>query len=213
MKTIRRHDSRFLLLLPALLLLLVAAGCTGGTSAPASGADHAATPAGNDGAATPAAGADKAALPALAGGEEASKAPKEVKLDFILTTPRGESVDLKKFDGTVRVVDFWATWCPPCRLAIPHLNDLYRKYKDQGVNVVGISVDDNPKVVTALDPEIHIEYTSVMTAPAAEDAFGGIAGLPSTFVIDRQGRVYKSYVGEVEPGTLEGDVQALLAAR
>ena len=122
-------------------------------------------------------------------------------------------MDLAKFEGSIRVVDFWATWCPPCREEIPHLNRLHRKYKDQGVNFVGISVDENPKALAAFDHELHIEYASLMTSPKVEEAFGGVAGLPSTFVLDRQGRVYKTYVGEIEPETLEGDIQALLAVR
>jgi len=137
-----------------------------------------------------------------------------VKLDFSLPAADGTRVDLKKFDGQVRVVDFWATWCPPCRLAIPHLNELQRKYKDRGVAVLGISVDENPKAVAAFDRrEVHIEYASLLTSDAAEEAFGGVVGLPSTFVLDRQGRIYKSYVGFTAPETLEDDVQAVLAAK
>ena len=184
MTAIRRHAPRFLLLSTALLTLLAAAGCSGGASAPTSGA-----------------------------AETSSPDAKEVKLDFSLPTPGGGSVDLKQFDGSVRVVDFWATWCPPCREAIPHLNEIHRKYKDQGVNVLGLSVDDNPKVLAAFDEEVHIEYASMMSSRQAEEAFGGVAGLPSTFILDRQGRVYKSYVGQVEPETVEEDVKALLAAR
>jgi thiol-disulfide isomerase/thioredoxin len=172
-------------ILPALLLLpLLAAGCSGSTSAPS----------------------------AASGGSSSSSA-RQVKLDFSLQTPAGETVELTKFDGSIRVVDFWATWCPPCREEIPHFNELHRKYKDRGVNFVGISVDDNPKVLAAFDKEIHIEYASLLSDPKAEAAFGGVAGLPSTFVLDRQGRVVKSYVGEIDPETLEGDIQALLAVR
>lgn len=137
-----------------------------------------------------------------------------VKLDFSLPKATGDgSVDLKQFDGTIRVVDFWATWCPPCRMAIPGLNQLYRKYKDQGVSVVGISVDENPKALVGFDKEAHIEYASLLTSEQAEEAFGGIVGLPTTFVVDRQGKVFKSYVGEVDRDELEADIQALLAVR
>jgi thiol-disulfide isomerase/thioredoxin len=165
-------------------LAALAAGCSGSTSSPA------AAPTGNP-----------------------SREAKEVKLDFSLLTPAGESVELGKLDGSIRVVDFWATWCPPCREEIPHFNELHRKYKDKGVNFVGISVDENPKVLAAFDKEIHIEYASLLTSQKAEEAFGGVAGLPSTFVLDRQGRVVKSYVGEVDAETLEGDIQKLLAVR
>jgi len=137
-----------------------------------------------------------------------------VNLDFSLQKASGDgSVDLKQFEGTIRVVDFWATWCPPCRMAIPGLNELYRKYKDQGVSVVGISVDENPKSLVGFDREAHIEYASLLTSEQAEKAFGGIVGLPTTFVVDRQGKVFKSYIGEVDRDDLEADIQALLAVR
>lgn len=184
MTTILPHAARYLFLSSLLLTLLAAAGCSGGASAPAAG---------------------------VAG--TSAQAAKEVKLDFSLPTANGGSVDLKQFDGSIRVVDFWATWCPPCREAIPHLNEIHRQYKDQGVNVLGLSVDESPKVLAAFDEEVHIEYASLMSNKQAEEAFGGVAGLPSTFILDRQGRVYKSYVGQVEPETIEEDVKALLASK
>ena len=187
MKTIRRNATRFLLISLVLVLSLAAAGCSGNASAPSAGAPGAAA--------------------------ETSAAARMVKLDFSLPTPDGGSVDLRKFDGTIRLVDFWATWCPPCREAIPHLNELHRKYGDQGVSIIGISVDDSPRAVAAFDRDIHIEYTSLMTGTEAEEAFGGIAGLPSTFILDREGRVTRSYVGPVEASALERDIEALLAAK
>ena len=184
MKITRRNAAGRLLLSLAFLLSLAAAGCSGGASAPAAG------------------------VPA-----DASAPAKEVKLDFSLPTPDGGSVDLGQFDGSVRVVDFWATWCPPCREAIPHLNELHRKYGDRGVSILGVSVDENPKEIAAFDRKVHIEYPSLMTSTQVEEAFGGIAGLPSTFILDRQGRLARTYVGPVESATLEKDIQELLAVR
>jgi len=137
-----------------------------------------------------------------------------VRLDFALPNALGGgNVDLGRFDGTIRVVDFWATWCPPCRTAIPWLNKLHRTYKDRGVSIVGVSVDENPKALAGFDQEVHIEYASLLSSEQAEKAFGGIFGLPTTFVLDRQGKVYRSYVGEVDHDELEADIQALLAVR
>ncbi len=136
-----------------------------------------------------------------------------VRLDFTLKAVDGAVVDLKAFDGKIRVVDFWATWCPPCRMAIPHLNELHRKYRERGVAVLGISVDENPKVLAAFSEEVRIEYPSLRTSEQVEKAFGGIVGLPSTFVLDREGRVHQSYVGQMNPEDLENDIQALLAAK
>jgi len=188
---------------PALLIALLAAlpllgwGCSSGTSK-TNGSKQAAP-------------ADSASTaPADGSGGDAQV----VHLDFSLPKATGGgSMDLKQFEGTIRVVDFWATWCPPCRMAIPGLNELYRKYKDQGVSVIGISVDENPKALVGFDREAHIEYASLLTSEQAEKAFGDIVGLPTTFVVDRQGKVYKSYVGEVPRDELEADIQTLLAVR
>ena len=136
---------------------------------------------------------------------------KTVSLDFSLPTVEGDRVDLSQFDGKVRVIDFWATWCPPCRVVIPHLNEMERKYGDQGFAVVGISVDENPKMLAAFYEEQPFEYTSLLTSDEAEQAFGGVIGLPSTFVLDREGHIYSSYVGLADPETLEEDVKKLLA--
>ena len=81
------------------------------------------------------------------------------------------------------------------------------------MNVLGISVDDSPRAPAAFEREVHIEYTSLMSSEKAEEAFGGVPGLPSTFILDREGRLARSYVGPVEMKTLEEDIQALLAAR
>ena len=198
MNTLRRAP--LLLILPVLLLAtvpLLGWGCSSGSST-AGGTKQAS------------ASGTGSTAPADSSGHDAPL----VNLDFSLPKASGDgSVDLKQFDGTIRVVDFWATWCPPCRMAIPGLNQLYRKYKDQGVSVVGISVDENPKALAGFDKEAHIEYASLLTSEQAEKAFGGILGLPTTFVVDKQGRVFKSYVGEVDRDELEADIQALLELR
>jgi thiol-disulfide isomerase/thioredoxin len=163
------------------------------------------------GASGPGSGAPVAKASSTSGGESAEPA-RNVSLDFSLPAVDGSSVDLKQFDGTIRVVDFWATWCPPCREAIPHLNELHQKFKDRGVTVMGISVDENPKVLAGFARETPIKYTSLMTSEKAEAAFGGIVGLPTTFVLDRQGKVYRTYVGEVDMTALEKDVETLISA-
>jgi len=145
--------------------------------------------------------------------DESRDAPEKVQLHFTLKGVDGKPEDLTKFDGQIRVVDFWATWCPPCRVAVPHLNEIHRKYKDRGVTVIGISVDDNSRVVTAFEKESPIEYVSLMSSEDAEQAFGTVVGLPSTYVLDKEGRVYRSYVGAFPPQELEEDLEALLASK
>ncbi|HEV8377017.1 MAG TPA: TlpA disulfide reductase family protein [Candidatus Polarisedimenticolia bacterium] len=190
MKSMRSNLFRGLGLIAAAALFLSSQACSSGSSSTSGGR-----------AARPAAG-------------EKGESQEVVSLDFSLPRAMGDGdVDLKRYEGTIRVVDFWATWCPPCRMAIPWLNDLHRKYKDQGVTVVGISVDENPKALAGFDKETHIEYVSLLSTERAEKAFGTIVGLPTTFVLDRRGAVYKSYVGEMQRDELESDIQALLAVR
>ena len=184
-----------------LLLLLPATGCSKNSGTNASAPLVKASAEGHD----PPAGGSAS--------DESRDAPEKVQLHFTLKGVDGKPEDLTKFDGKIRVVDFWATWCPPCRVAVPHLNEIYRKYKDRGVTVIGISVDDNPRVVTAFEKESPIEYTSLMSSEDAEQAFGSIVGLPSTYILDREGRVYRSYVGAFPPEELEEDLEALLASK
>jgi cytochrome c biogenesis protein CcmG/thiol:disulfide interchange protein DsbE len=193
MKSMRSGTSRGVGLLLAATLLLLGQACSSGSGTSAGSA-----------AKKPDSGSTAAA----------STSSQTVSLDFSLQQALGGGdVELKQYEGTIRVVDFWATWCPPCRMAIPWLNDLHRKYKDQGVTVVGISVDENPKALAGFDKETHIEYVSLLSSEQAEKAFGSIVGLPTTFVLDRKGAIYKSYVGETDRDELESDIQALLAVR
>lgn len=143
----------------------------------------------------------------------AEKSEKKVSLNLSLPAVDGSIVELGDYDGKIRVVDFWATWCPPCRTAVPHLNELERKYHDQGVAVLGIAVDENPKAVSSFEEDVPIEYASLLTSEEVEEAFGGVLGLPSTFVLDREGRIFSTYVGFADPETLEENVQELLARK
>ena len=186
-----RQAPRARLGIPLLLLLaglLVTAGCSAGSSGSAAGSRP-------------------------AGGSQGE--PQMVSMKFSLQPALGggSSVDLSQFDGKIRVVDFWATWCPPCRAAIPWLNDLHQRYRDQGVEIIGVSVDENAKALAAFDKEVHIEYTSLLSSAEAEKAFGGIVGLPTTFVLDRTGKVVRSYVGEMEKRELEEDLHSLLGLK
>ena len=94
------------------------------------------------------------------------------------------------------LVDFWATWCGPCREEIPHLNKLYENYRGKGLVVVGISMDaEGPEVVKQFAKELRMEYPVVMGDENVQQDFGGIVGLPTTFIIDRKGNIVKKYTG------------------
>jgi peroxiredoxin len=136
---------------------------------------------------------------------------------FSLPDMNGRKVDLVSFKGQVIVLEFWATWCAPCREEIPLLNQIYKVYKEKGVVVIGISLDRKPpqEVKKFLD-QLQVEYTNVMGDEQTFEKYsqmanlGPIRGIPATFVIDRQGQICQRYMGLTEKRILEEAIQAVL---
>lgn len=135
--------------------------------------------------------------------------------NFTLEDISGKSLSLSDVKGKVVVVDFWATWCAPCRMSIPELVDLQEKYKAKGLVIVGISVDDE-KVskgeLVAFKEKMRINYPILRANDKVYvDYFGRTSGfsIPTLFVIDREGKVRNRLVG-FEPGVVEKTVQSLL---
>ena len=114
---------------------------------------------------------------------------------FTLSSLDGKTVAMKDLSNKVVVIDFWATWCGPCREEIPHLNKLYADYKGQGLEIIGISMDDGPDVVREFARELRMEYPLVMGNDELAEQFGGILGLPTTFIVDRKGNIVRKFVG------------------
>jgi peroxiredoxin len=123
----------------------------------------------------------------------------------------GKSVSFDDFKGKVVILDFWATWCGPCREEIPGLIDLQKKYEKQGLAVVGISLDGGgAEVVKAFVTKVGMNYAVLLGNDKVQQAFGGIDAIPATFVIDRRGHIVKKYVGLVEKKQLEAVTKPLL---
>jgi len=113
-----------------------------------------------------------------------------------LRTPDGREVSSTDFAGKVMVVNFWATWCPPCRAEIPDLIELQKKYGNEGLVIVGISLDqDGAGVVGKFVEAKGINYPVVLGDDAVVAAFGGFEGIPTTFIIDRQGQIRDRLTG------------------
>ena len=88
------------------------------------------------------------------------------------------------------ILNFWATWCAPCRLEIPYFIELQKRYGDRGLAVIGVSLDEQgPDVVKEFVKQLGVNYPIVIGNEKITEAYGGIEGIPTTFVIDRQGRV------------------------
>jgi thiol-disulfide isomerase/thioredoxin len=108
----------------------------------------------------------------------------------------GKPVNFSQFKGKVVVLDFWATWCGPCRSEIPGYGKLQEKYKDKGLVIIGVSLDqEGPAVVKKFIGDFHMNYQVVMGDDAVVEAFGGVDGIPTTFIIDRTGKICDKKVG------------------
>jgi thiol-disulfide isomerase/thioredoxin len=128
---------------------------------------------------------------------------------FTVRTIDDREISLDAFKGKVTIVNFWATWCPPCRAEIPDLIALQEKYRDQ-LQVIGVSEDeDGPDVVRKYVAAHKMNYPIAMTSPELEKLFPGISALPTSFVIDRDGRIVQKHVGMLNPATTEQETRAL----
>ncbi len=129
-----------------------------------------------------------------------------------LTDLDGKIVHSTDFKGNVVVLDFWATWCPPCRAEIPGFIALQKKYAALGLAVVGVSVDEaGLKTVKAFAQKNGINYPVVLTDSKIAEAYGGVDGLPTTFIIDRSGHIVKQHLGFTEQAEIEKEIAPLLA--
>lgn len=130
--------------------------------------------------------------------------------EFALLDTNGMEQKLSDFKGKVIILDFWATWCPPCREEIPHFIDIYDRYKDRGLEVIGIALDEDKEKVKSFVKDKGINYPVLLGNGQVTDLYGGIDGIPTTFVLDRDGNIRKKYIGYREREVFESDVQELL---
>ena len=131
--------------------------------------------------------------------------------NFSLQSQDGKTIELKKLAGKAVVVNFWATWCGPCRAEIPGMVKVYEKYKGKGLEIVGISLDrggwDDVKPYLAKN---KISYPIVVAGQELTDAYGGIRSIPTSFFVDRKGNIVSKHVGALSEEAFEKAVKEIL---
>lgn len=134
------------------------------------------------------------------------KAPEFTRTDF-----NGARVDLASLRGKVVLLDFWATWCASCQVEMPTFVQWQRDYGSRGLQVIGISMDDDPASARRITTKFHLNYPVAMGDEKLGELYGGVLGLPLTYLIDRNGKVRAKFQGETDLKTIEKQLNALLA--
>lgn len=114
---------------------------------------------------------------------------------FSLPSIDGATVKLADYQGKVVLLDFWATWCPPCRAAMPHFAKLQEQHRSDGLVVLGMSMDKNREDLDSFLRSQTVNYPMLLVDEDTRLAFGGVASIPQTFLIDRKGQIRHKYLG------------------
>ncbi len=137
--------------------------------------------------------------------------------EISLPNLNGDKVKLASFRGKVVLLEFWASWCGPCRNELIHLNEIYKKYKNQGLEVIGISLDrSQPQEIKKFLERLGIEYLNLLGDGKTLEHFsnlpglGPIKGIPTTFIIDREGQICRRFVGFTDGKIFEEVIKPLL---
>jgi peroxiredoxin len=126
--------------------------------------------------------------------------------DFTLQSTDGKKFTLSTLAGKVIVLNFWATWCPYCRTEIPDLMKLSDDYKNRGLVVVGVAFEQNPKGLGEFVKNKGINYAILIGNREVMGKFPDVTGIPTTFIIDRNGNIVKKLVGAVKKEALEDEI-------
>jgi thiol-disulfide isomerase/thioredoxin len=137
---------------------------------------------------------------------------KPANFNFTLKDLAGKDVSLTEFKGKVLLLDFWATWCGPCKVEIPHFIEFQNKYGKDGLQIVGISVDDTLDKLEPYVREMKMNYPILqgLGHDDVQDAYGPILGIPVSVLISRDGKICATHTGLTGKDVFEREIRALL---
>lgn len=147
---------------------------------------------------------------ASSGPADKDKPEATANLDLVFKDMNGADVRLADYKGQVILLNVWATWCGPCELEIPELVEAYSKYKDKGVVVLGLSLDDPAQTLREYAPKKHMNYPLLLWDDKFDEAYGPIVGVPITFFIGRDGKISRRHFGPVTKERIDQEIKALL---
>ena len=143
-----------------------------------------------------------------------SEGARKAAPDFHLKDADGKAVSLSDYRGKVVLLDFWATWCGPCKMEIPWFIEFQRAKKNRGFEVIGVSMDEEGwAAVRPFLKEMQVNYRVLLGDDRTADSYGGLEALPTTFLIDREGRIASTHVGVADKKDFEDVIDQLLAQR
>jgi thiol-disulfide isomerase/thioredoxin len=132
------------------------------------------------------------------------------KLDFVVKDMHNVPVKMADYKGKVVLLNFWATWCGPCKVEIPAFVELYARYRDKGLVIAGVSIDDGPEALRTFAREWRMEYPILLMQSDVEDSYGPFYGIPTSYLIARDGSICTKHIGPATKEQFEQEIKALL---
>jgi thiol-disulfide isomerase/thioredoxin len=133
--------------------------------------------------------------------------------DFTLQSLDGSSIRLSDYRGKGVLLNFWATWCGPCKIEMPWFVELQKQYGPQGLQIVGVAMDDaSTKDIAAFAKDMGVNYPVLIGKESVGDAYGGVQFLPESFYIDRNGKIVDKAFGLKGKGEIEDDIKKILSS-